>query len=425
MSRRKGRKVVGPASLAVPCSRPTTRSMTGPTGRRLPKESARETGISGFVPGRLRCRQDLPTAQMPQSPPPATWFLLTTVTALAAPATRPVVPRGRIRLCRLPAASPTGYHEGGGYVRPMALDVHRDFCEVAVKEGGEHRSAGRVKTTVASASCSRGASAQTTRGRSRRRDPGRDRGHPRAARRPGGSREARRVRAIAEAKLKPDKVDARTLCELLDAGFLPATWNLEEQTRALRGLLGRRERLVRSRTRAKDSVHAALQRELKRRPPMSDLFGGEGRAWLGQLGLPSRERRIVDSYLSAVDFLSQRDRGARVGAHPAGARLRANQAAHDGARGQPRLGGDVRGGRWRYPPLRNAEEAGRLRRPRPKGAPVERADRPPWADLEAGLRCGASRALRGGLDRGPHARPPCAPSTSACERRRGRRSPPS
>jgi transposase len=34
-------------------------------------------------------------------------------------------------------------------VRPMALDVHRDFCEVAVKEGGEHRSAGRVKTTVA------------------------------------------------------------------------------------------------------------------------------------------------------------------------------------------------------------------------------------------------------------------------------------
>jgi transposase len=38
---------------------------------------------------------------------------------------------------------------------------------------------------------------------------------------------------------------------------------------------------------------------------MSDLFGGEGRAWLGQLGLPSHERRIVDSYLSEVDFLSQ------------------------------------------------------------------------------------------------------------------------
>jgi hypothetical protein len=34
-------------------------------------------------------------------------------------------------------------------VRPMALEIHRDFCEVAVKEEGEHRSAGRVKTTVA------------------------------------------------------------------------------------------------------------------------------------------------------------------------------------------------------------------------------------------------------------------------------------
>jgi transposase len=32
----------------------------------------------------------------------------------------------------------------------------------------------------------------------------------------------RKLRAIAEAKVKTDKVDARTLCELLDAGFLPA-----------------------------------------------------------------------------------------------------------------------------------------------------------------------------------------------------------
>ena len=88
------------------------------------------------------------------------------------------------------------------------------------------------------------------------------------------------MRAIAEAKLKSDKVDAATLCELLDAGFLPAVWSPDEQTRVLRGLLGRRERLVRSRTRAKNAVHAALGRELKGRPPMSDIFGGEGRLWL-------------------------------------------------------------------------------------------------------------------------------------------------
>jgi hypothetical protein len=32
-------------------------------------------------------------------------------------------------------------------MRSIALDVHRDFCEVAVKEGGEVRSRGRIKTS--------------------------------------------------------------------------------------------------------------------------------------------------------------------------------------------------------------------------------------------------------------------------------------
>jgi hypothetical protein len=33
-------------------------------------------------------------------------------------------------------------------MRSIALDVHRDFCEVAIKDGGEVRSAGRLKTTA-------------------------------------------------------------------------------------------------------------------------------------------------------------------------------------------------------------------------------------------------------------------------------------
>jgi hypothetical protein len=31
-------------------------------------------------------------------------------------------------------------------MRSIALDVHRDFCEVAIAEAGEVRLAGRVKT---------------------------------------------------------------------------------------------------------------------------------------------------------------------------------------------------------------------------------------------------------------------------------------
>jgi len=36
---------------------------------------------------------------------------------------------------------------GRGRVRAIGLDIHRAFCEVAIHEGGESRSAGRVMTT--------------------------------------------------------------------------------------------------------------------------------------------------------------------------------------------------------------------------------------------------------------------------------------
>ena len=34
-------------------------------------------------------------------------------------------------------------------MRSIALDVHRAFCEVAIKEGAKLRSGGRIKTNVA------------------------------------------------------------------------------------------------------------------------------------------------------------------------------------------------------------------------------------------------------------------------------------
>jgi len=191
-------------------------------------------------------------------------------------------------------------------MRSIALDVHRDFCEVAIKEGGELRSAGRIATSLEQLELFARSLAPDDQVALEATGPANAIAGILA---PHVGRvvvaNTRRVRAIAEAKVKTDKVDARTLCELLDAGFLPATWSPDEQTRALRGLLGRRERLVRSRTRAKNAVHAALQRNLKGRPPMSDVFGREGRTWLARLELPVHERQIVESCLREVDFLSQ------------------------------------------------------------------------------------------------------------------------
>jgi transposase len=54
------------------------------------------------------------------------------------------------------------------------------------------------------------------------------------------------VRAISHAKVKNDRVDARTLAELLAADLLPQVWIADEATRALRRLTSRRTQLVRS-----------------------------------------------------------------------------------------------------------------------------------------------------------------------------------
>jgi hypothetical protein len=63
---------------------------------------------------------------------------------------------------------------------------------------------------------------------------------------------------------------------------------------------------VRARTRAKNQVHAVLQRNLLSRPPVTDLFGRKGRAWLAEqvVGLPLDERLSVDAGVRQVDFLA-------------------------------------------------------------------------------------------------------------------------
>jgi len=112
------------------------------------------------------------------------------------------------------------------------------------------------------------------------------------------------VRAISHAKVKNDQFDARTLAELLAADLVPRVWIGDERTRVLRRLTSRRSQLVRQRTRPKNEVSAVLIRNLKGRPPMSDLFGKRGRRWLEELELPEDERDTVAACLRQIDFLT-------------------------------------------------------------------------------------------------------------------------
>jgi transposase len=77
----------------------------------------------------------------------------------------------------------------------------------------------------------------------------------------------------------------------------------DERCRILRRRLARREQLVRARTRAKNEIHASLQRRRQAKPPRSDLFGVKGRRWLAGLDLPLEERESVDAAMRHVEFL--------------------------------------------------------------------------------------------------------------------------
>ena len=112
----------------------------------------------------------------------------------------------------------------------------------------------------------------------------------------------RKTRAIAEAKVKTDKVDARILAQLLAADFLPETWVADDRTRMLRRLVMRRTHLVKQRTRLKNQVHAILSRNLVPTCPHADLFSGVGRRWLAAQALPADEWRSVDALLRQLDF---------------------------------------------------------------------------------------------------------------------------
>jgi transposase len=189
-------------------------------------------------------------------------------------------------------------------VRGFGLDVHRDFCEVAIAEQGKIRSAGRIPTRVPSvelfaASLVAGdvVAIEATTGADKIVSVLQRHGIRVVV------ANTRKLKSITEAKAKTDRLDARTLARLLVSGLLDEVWTPDERTRTLRRLTNRRERIVRARTRAKNEAHGVLGRNLCDRPPVTDAFGKAGRNWLGALELPVDERLTLDGCLRQIDFL--------------------------------------------------------------------------------------------------------------------------
>ena len=320
--------------------------------------------------------------------------------------------RARIGLCRCPAGSPAlsiglwrcklGLRRWVG--RAIGLDVHRDFCVVAICEDGQVRSAGRVPSTPQDIKALAESLLPTDRV---------------ALEVTGSCWEVARIlepyvnrvivvspddTGITSARAKTDKLDARTLANLLWKGELEAVWMPDERCRVLRRRLARREQMVHSRSRAKNEIHAVLHRRLQGKPPCSDLFGVKGRQWPAGLELAVEERESVDAGIRHVEFLDAEIAAVGAADRPTGALMAADPAADDRACGEPDRRGDVhRRGRERSP-VPDQPQAGGVSRAGSQGPPVRRGARAQRTDLQARVGVRALGAGRNGVERGPAAR---------------------
>lgn len=113
------------------------------------------------------------------------------------------------------------------------------------------------------------------------------------------------VKAIANAAVKTDRIDAKVLAELARTNFLPKSYAAPKEIRDLRLYTRHREWLIGQRTQAKNRIHAVLA-TYNLVSPVKDLFGVKGREFLSdalEKVRPAAQRVIRDN-LRVVENLT-------------------------------------------------------------------------------------------------------------------------
>lgn len=111
-----------------------------------------------------------------------------------------------------------------------------------------------------------------------------------------------KVKLIADARVKTDRVDVLTLAKLLRADMLPEVWVPPTHVRDLRALVSHRRRLVALQTIAKNHLQSVLHR-LNLKPPKGELFARKQQEWWKELDLSATERLRVDHDLATLTHL--------------------------------------------------------------------------------------------------------------------------
>jgi len=110
----------------------------------------------------------------------------------------------------------------------------------------------------------------------------------------------KKTKAIADARIKTDKIDAQALAELLYQNYVPKVWIPDQQTRRLRELTRHRMLLVHNCTRLKNNIHNYLSRIGVQAPRLANLFTKPGIKFLQGIALDEQQRFLLDSKISSL-----------------------------------------------------------------------------------------------------------------------------
>lgn len=131
-----------------------------------------------------------------------------------------------------------------------------------------------------------------------------------------------KVRAIADAKIKTDKIDASILAYLLRADLIPAAYIPGKETRSFKEMVRQRVFLVRMRTRLKNRIHVLLDRRHIPLPSVTDIFGKKGTQYLRKLKIEGPDGEILRENLALLEVFNElikdaeREIGRLIGEDP-------------------------------------------------------------------------------------------------------------
>lgn len=111
-----------------------------------------------------------------------------------------------------------------------------------------------------------------------------------------------KVKAIAWARIKSDKVDAFVLANLLRVDFIPEVKMPDQKHWELRQLISHREALSHRRSKIKGHIISLLHQNLLD-SPHAEKFCKKGLVWLQNVELPTVDKFRMDQNISSLNFI--------------------------------------------------------------------------------------------------------------------------